>query len=39
MIQQTGSFEAPIKAVGVWLVLGICCYVFVVCRRAMPTPA
>lgn len=34
MIQQTGSFEAPIKATGVWLVVGICCYVFVVKRRA-----
>jgi hypothetical protein len=36
MIQQTGSFEAPIKAVGVWLVLGIICYVFIVRRPAAP---
>lgn len=36
MIQQTGSFDAPIQAVGLWLILGICCYVFVVRRKAVP---
>jgi cyanate permease len=37
MIQQTGSFDAPIQAVGLWLILGICCYVFVVRRKAVPS--
>ncbi len=33
MIQQTGSFDAPIKGVGLWLVIGIGCYVFLVRRK------
>lgn len=33
LIKQTGSFDAPIKGVGLWLLLGIGCYVFLVRRR------
>ena len=33
MIKQTGSFDAPIKALGVWLLLGIGAYSFLVRRR------
>lgn len=33
LIQQTGSFDAPIKGVGLWLLLGIGCYTFLVRRR------
>ena len=36
MIQKTGSFDTPIKAVGVWLVLGIASYVFLVRWRFAP---
>jgi MFS family permease len=36
MIQKTGSFDTPIKAVGVWLVLGIASYLFLVRRRFAP---
>jgi MFS family permease len=36
MIQQTGSFDTPIKAVGIWLVLGIASYLFLVRRRFAP---
>ena len=32
LIQQTGSFDAPIKGVGLWLLLGIGCYTFLVRR-------
>ena len=34
LVQQTGSFDAPIKATGFWLVLGIFAYVVVVRRPA-----
>lgn len=34
LIKQTGSFDAPIKGVGLWLLLGIFCYTFLVRRRA-----
>ncbi len=33
LIKQTGSFDAPIKAVGVWLALGIGAYVLLVSRK------
>lgn len=33
LIKQTGSFDAPVKAVGFWLLLGIGCYAFIVKRR------
>ncbi len=36
MIQKTGSFDTPIKAVGVWLMLGIASYLFLVRRRFAP---
>jgi len=39
LIKQTGSFDAPIKAVGVWLALGIAAYVFLVRREYAPKPA
>jgi MFS family permease len=32
MIKKTGSFDAPIQAVGLWLALGIAAYVFLVRR-------
>ena len=37
MIKQTGSFNAPIAAVGVWLVLGIFAYAVLVRRPASTT--
>lgn len=37
MIKQTGSFDAPIKAVGVWLLLGIFAYMVMV-RRSEAAP-
>lgn len=39
LIKQTGSFDAPIKVVGVWLVLGIAAYVFLVKRDYAPKTA
>jgi len=36
MIQKTGSFDTPIKAVGVWLALGIASYLFLVRRKYAP---
>ena len=36
LINQTGSFDAPIKTVGVWLVLGIGCYLLLVRRQFAP---
>ncbi len=36
MIQKTGSFDTPIKAVGVWLALGIGCYLLLVRREYAP---
>ena len=36
LIKQTGSFDAPIKAVGIWLALGIASYVFLVRREYAP---
>ena len=38
LVQQTGSFDAPIKATGFWLVLGIFAYVVVVRRPAEAGP-
>jgi MFS family permease len=36
MIQRTGSFDTPIKAVGLWLVLGIASYLVLVRRKYAP---
>ncbi|MEK7404143.1 MAG: MFS transporter [Acidobacteriota bacterium] len=36
MIQRTGSFDAPIKTVGLWLVIGIASYVLLVRRKFAP---
>lgn len=36
LIDQTGSFDLPIKTIGVWLVLGILAYVFLVRRKYAP---
>jgi MFS transporter, ACS family, D-galactonate transporter len=38
MIKQTGSFNAPIQAVGFWLLLGIAAYAFIV-RKPQPVTA
>jgi hypothetical protein len=39
MIKQTGSFDAPIKAVGFWLMLGIFAYMVMVRRSEDPSRA
>ena len=36
LIDQTGSFDLPIKTIGVWLVLGILAYIFLVRRKYAP---
>jgi ACS family D-galactonate transporter-like MFS transporter len=36
MIQKTGSFDAPIKAVGLWLVIGIASYLVLVRWKYAP---
>jgi MFS transporter, ACS family, D-galactonate transporter len=33
LVQRTGSFNAPLIAVGFWLVVGIACYLFLVRER------
>jgi len=38
MIQKTGAFDAPIKAIGLWLALGIACYLILVRRKYAPAP-
>lgn len=38
MIQTTGSFDMPIKTVGLWLVLGVACYLFLVRWKYAPKP-
>ena len=30
LVEKTGNFNAPLLAIGFWLVIGICCYVFLV---------
>ena len=30
LVQKTGSFNAPLIAIGFWLLVGIGCYVFLV---------
>lgn len=37
LIDRTGSFDAPIQWVGIWLVLGIAGYMFLVRRKYAPT--
>jgi hypothetical protein len=36
LIEQTGAFDAPIKAVGFWLAVGIASYVFLVRAKYAP---
>ena len=36
MIERSGSFDAPIKAIGLWLVLGVACYLVLVRRKYAP---
>ena len=36
LIEKTGSFNAPINGIGLWLVFGIACYVFMVRRKYAP---
>ena len=38
LIDQTGSFDVPIKTIGFWLLLGIVCYIFLVRRKYAPQP-
>ena len=38
LIDQTGSFDMPIKTIGFWLVLGIFGYIFLVRRKYAPQP-
>jgi MFS family permease len=33
LVQKTGSFHAPLIAIGFWLVVGVACYVFLVRER------
>jgi cyanate permease len=30
LVQKTGSFNAPLIAIGFWLVVGVACYLFLV---------
>ncbi|MBM3736302.1 MAG: MFS transporter [Acidobacteria bacterium] len=39
LIQTTGSFDAPIKMVGFWLILGVGCYWLLVRREYAPKTA
>jgi MFS transporter, ACS family, D-galactonate transporter len=39
LIKQTGSFDAPIRAIGVWLLLGVAGYAFLVRRKYAPEGA
>ncbi len=39
IIEQTGSFDAPIKTIGFWLVLGVGCYALLVRRKFAPQVA
>ncbi|MCC6390571.1 MAG: MFS transporter, partial [Bryobacterales bacterium] len=39
LIKQTGSFDAPIKTIGFWLVLGVAAYGFLVQRKFAPRAA
>jgi MFS family permease len=39
LIKQTGSFDAPIKTIGFWLVLGVAAYGFLVQRKFAPQTA
>lgn len=36
MVEQTGSFDSPIRAIGFWLLLGVASYVFLVKRKYAP---
>jgi MFS family permease len=36
MIDRTSSFDTPIKTIGLWLVLGIACYLVLVRRKFAP---
>jgi len=38
LVEQTGTFDAPIKWVGFWLALGIGCYLFLVRQKYAPKP-
>ena len=38
LIDQTGSFDVPIKTIGFWLLFGIFCYIFLVRRKYAPQP-
>ena len=36
LVEKTGAFDAPVKAVGLWLALGIASYVFLVREKYAP---
>ncbi len=36
MVEKTGNFNAPIMAIGVWLAIGIGCYLFLVREKYAP---
>ncbi len=36
MIEQTGSFDAPIKGIGLWIALGVAAYMVLVRRKYAP---
>jgi MFS family permease len=39
MVDATGSFDTPIRMIGVWLVIGTACYLLLVRRKYAPKPA
>lgn len=38
LVDRTGSFDAPIQTVGVWLAIGMASYIFLVRRKYAPRP-
>jgi len=38
LVERTGSFDAPIRSIGVWLVIGLASYIFLVRRKYAPVP-
>ncbi len=38
LVERTGSFDAPIRSIGVWLVIGLASYIFLVRRKYAPIP-
>jgi len=38
LVETTGSFDAPIKFIGAWLLLGVLSYLILVRRKYAPRP-